>query len=320
MRFVRVFLLLGIIFIQSIADSIIDTSSTLESPNQTPQIPIVNGFKKLYSLHADNFIFLESLSPTHSNDANQTQDNTILKNPTISNKPKILLIMDDIQNASQIKQIQSLPLKIIPSIFPKTKYNPKTPLIAQKNAFYMIHLPLEAQNFEQKELEPIKVGTSKDNIYAIIAQIKQDFPNLLYINNHTGSKFTQSEKDMLNLLSVFDELGLKFIDSVTTPHPASEKISHQQKRLIMQRDIFLDNEISTTHTKAQLKLAIQKAQKKGYIIAICHPHTSTFKALKQMSDELNHALEFVTPKELESYLSSQAITHYTRERFYANAQ
>lgn len=314
MHFIKIFLLLGIIFIQGFADSIIDTSTTSESTNQTPQIPIINGFKKLYSLHADNFIFLESLSPTRSNHAHKIHQNNT------SNKPKILLIMDDIRNASQIKRMQSLPLKIIPSIFPKTKYNPKTPSIAQKNAFYMIHLPLEAQNFEQRELEPIKVGTSKDDIYTIIAQIKQDFPNLLYVNNHTGSKFTQSEKDMLNLLSVLDELGLKFIDSVTTSHPASEKISYQQKRLIMQRDIFLDNEISTTHTKTQLKLAIQKAQKKGYIIAICHPHTSTFKALKQMSNELNDALEFVTPKELESYLSSQAITYYTRERFYADAQ
>lgn len=310
------------------ADSIF--YNPLDTKPASEYIPFLQGFKQ-FSAYADNFIFLEKQkkplqTPQKSYEkAQQTttdSDTPSTSTPAIrqANKPKVLLIMDDISQASQIKNLQTIKLNITPSIFPKTKINPKTPNIAQNLAkeqkTYMVHLPLEALNFEQKDLKPIKTGSSKKIIETRLMQIKKTFPNLLYINNHTGSKFTQSKKDMQNLLSVMDELGFKFIDSITTSSPVIEQIAKEQKRLIMQRDIFLDNDASVSETIAQLKKLIQKAQNKGYAIAICHPHTSTFQALSQMRDELDNALELVSPQDLETYLLSQSITQYTRHKFY----
>ena len=327
------------------ADSI---SNLAESNSKVIAHPLIQGFSQMFfGLHTDNFIELDEMKqnkPTQENNAesadskdfnqNDTQSPTIDNKTTSQNpqnpqnpqnlplasKPKVLLIMDDLSKLSQIKALESLPLNITPSIFPKTRHNAITPSLAERvinnGKSFMIHLPLEAQNFIQKELEPLKVGIDKQSLKEQIWQIKRDFPHLMYLNNHTGSKFTQSKTDMKNLLEVFDELDLKFIDSVTIPNPASEILAKEQKRLIMQRDIFLDNQTNVAYTKKQLQLLIQKAKKKGYAIAICHPHPSTFKALTQMQKELNANLELVSPSELENFLRENNTLSYVRSPFF----
>ena len=324
------------------ADSI---SNLAESNSRVIAHPLIQGFSQMFfGLHTDNFIELDEMEqnkPTQENNAesadskdfnqNDTQSPTIDNKTTSQNpqnpqnllstsKPKVLLIMDDLSKLSQIKALESLPLNITPSIFPKTRHNAITPSLAERvinnGKSFMIHLPLEAQNFIQKELEPLKVGIDKQSLKEQILQIKRDFPHLMYLNNHTGSKFTQSKTDMKNLLEVFDELNLKFIDSVTIPNPASEILAKEQKRLIMQRDIFLDNQTNVAYTKKQLQSLIQKAKKKGYAIAICHPHPSTFKALTQMQKELNANLELVSPSELENFLRENNTLSYVRSPFF----
>lgn len=345
------FLLCGILTLFTLsalckADSI---SNLAESKSDSKVIthPLIQGFSQMFfGLHTDNFIQLDEVEqskPTQENNIesadskdfnqNDTQSLTIDNKTTSQNpntqipqnlisspKPKVLLIMDDLSKLSQIKSLESLPLNITPSIFPKTRHNGITPNLAkrviQNGKSFMIHLPLEAQNFIQKELEPLKVGIDKQSLKEQILQIKQDFPHLVYLNNHTGSRFTKSKADMKNLLEVFDELDLKFIDSVTIPNPASEILAKEQKRLIMQRDIFLDNQTNIAYTKKQLALLIKKAKKKGYAIAICHPHPSTFKALAQMQKELNANLELVSPSELESFLRENKIHSYVRSPFF----
>ncbi|WP_334082839.1 divergent polysaccharide deacetylase family protein [Helicobacter typhlonius] len=302
--------------------------------------PLVYGIGKIFSyFHNDNFIDLESQK--NPQDSQNTQDSKDLQSQqTLENlqvdskhhpqdskdsiqrlgdKPKVLLIMDDLSSLSQVKKLEKLQFNITPSIFPKTKHNPSTPHIAEylnaKNKPFMVHLPLEAKRFMQNEITPIKAGVSKETLKAQLVAIKVDFPNLVYINNHTGSKFTQSYADMLNLLEIFDELGFKFIDSITTSHPVSERIATEQGRLIMARDVFLDNETNITYIKTQIKSLIAKARKKGYAIGICHPNDATFKALSQMSKQIQNDIVLVSPADLESYLAESKTTRYVRAPF-----
>ena len=176
----------------------------------------------------------------------------------------------------------------------------------------MVHLPLQAINFAQNELEPIAVGTHKDSLREKLMRIKADFPHLKFINNHTGSKFTSSKEDMQNLLEVFDELGLEFIDSVTSTHSASPTIAREQSRLIMQRDIFLDNNAQTQSIAKQIQIAIAKAKQKGYAIAICHPHKETLQALREADFS---EVELISPSALQNHLYTQNIKLYNRSKF-----
>ncbi len=232
-------------------------------------------------------------------------------------KPKLLIIMDDIHTKKQLSNLANLGLNITPSLFPKTPYSPKTPQLIQDftqswEGEYMVHLPLQAINFAQNELEPIEVGVSKDTLREVLSRIKSDFPHLKFINNHTGSKFTSSKQDMQNLLEVLDEFGLEFIDSVTSEYAVSPKIAREQSRLIMQRDIFLDNNIHTQSIAIQINLAIAKAKKKGYAIAICHPHKETLQALRGADFS---EVELISPSELQHHLYTQNIKLYNRSKF-----
>lgn len=224
-------------------------------------------------------------------------------------RPKLVIIMDDIQTKSQIKKLENLNLKITPSIFPKTVSNPETPNIAKGYSNFMIHLPLEAKNFYQAEHRWIKVGDSREEIEAYISEIKRDFPDAKYINNHTGSRYTESKEDMLLLLDVLKKYNITFVDSRTTPESVLPDISDETFRLIMFRDVFLDNVVEKSEITSYLKNAISIAKKNGYAIAICHPHDETFKALLE-SKELLKDVDLLYIKELEDYLKKTKVSHY----------
>ena len=224
-------------------------------------------------------------------------------------KPQLAIIIDDISTFAQYRSATQIPFKFTPSLFPRSKASPNTPKIAKITPFYMIHLPLEAINFHQKEHDWLFVGDSKEKIQSYIATIKQDFPNLSYINNHTGSKFTQDLHSMSLLLETLKAHRINFIDSrtIATTKTASVYAKSpylafnpcQQKPL--ERDIFLDNILEIPKITEQIIQATQIAKKKGYAIAIGHPHKATILALKNAKNYLeNSGVELVYIHEIIS--------------------
>ncbi|MGP1580740.1 MAG: divergent polysaccharide deacetylase family protein [Wolinella sp.] len=219
------------------------------------------------------------------------------KNPAISTKPKLAIIIDDVGFPQQVEEIKRLSLKITPSIFPRASFNKESHKLAREFDFYMVHLPLEAHNFFQKEHEWLYTHDTKEHIKERIKALKRDFPNLKYLNNHTGSKFSENTEAMRRLLGALQDEGITYVDSRTTAHSKAQKVAKSLQYPILARDVFLDNERSIPYIKNQLAEAIGIAHKKGYAIAIGHPHTETLQALKESADLLQ-SIELVYVKEL----------------------
>lgn len=209
-------------------------------------------------------------------------------------KPQLAIILDDIGSFAQYQEIRNINYKITPSLFPKSKANPKTPTIAKIAPFFMVHLPLEALNFYQAEHEWLFVGDSKTKVEQRIQTIKQDFPTLTYLNNHTGSKFTQDLQSMTLLLETLAKYKINFLDSKTAPNTKTKAFytMHSQEKfnpcqgVFLERDVFLDNELNIPKITQNLIQAVKIAKTKGYAIAIGHPHKETFIALKNAEDYL----------------------------------
>ncbi|MBM0636930.1 divergent polysaccharide deacetylase family protein [Campylobacter sp. VicNov18] len=218
------------------------------------------------------------------------EQNAILpKNLQIARKntlPKLAIIIDDMANASQVKRLKALDLKLNPSFFPPDKNHKNTPKLALKFDFYMVHLPLAAIDYDKAELDTLNPNDSKERIFQKIKQIKKDFKNLKYINNHTGSLFTSNEKAMRNLYEALKTQNIFFVDSKTTSNSKASKIAQDLGEVYIQRDVFLDNQDDVAYIKNQLAYAVKLAQKKGFALAIAHPRKNTFKALKQSKDLL----------------------------------
>jgi len=202
-------------------------------------------------------------------------------NQTILNKPKIAIIIDDVTTSYQVKKILSIPYPITMSFLPPTKGHKYSSLISKKIPIYMIHLPLEASNWNHEEENTLHVGDSLSAIDKRILQVKQWYPNTRYINNHTGSKFTSNRASMDKLIQILKKYNYIFLDSKTASHTATKEYATKYNLPYLSRNIFLDNNQDENYIFEQLKKAIKIAKRRGFAIAIGHPHKITLKTLSK---------------------------------------
>ncbi len=194
-------------------------------------------------------------------------------------RPRLAIIIDDVAFASQLRQIEALPWKITPSIFPPTSRHPDTPKFAKSLKHYMIHLPMEAISYNHAEKETLTTKNSESQIDLRLRKLRHWFPNAKFINNHTGSRFTADAESMARFYPLAKYYGFTFIDSRTTPKTVVPEIARLNKDPYVGRDIFLDNKPDIRYIQNQLKKAVRLAKAHGYAIAIGHPHPTTLKAL-----------------------------------------
>ncbi|EAH6860672.1 divergent polysaccharide deacetylase family protein [Campylobacter coli] len=217
-----------------------------------------------------------------SKEENLTKDMNLSK----TKQARLAIIIDDMANISQVRALQALKLKLIPSFFPPDKNHIDTPKLALKFDFYMVHLPLAAMNYTRPELDTLNPSDSEKRIFKKIQQVKKDFKDLKFINNHTGSLFTSDEKAMKKLYKAFEKEELIFVDSKTIASSKAPKVAKALGQIYIQRDVFLDNRDDVAYIKKQLMEAVRLAKQKGFAIAIGHPRKNTFKALEQSKDLL----------------------------------
>ncbi|HEC2527534.1 TPA: divergent polysaccharide deacetylase family protein [Campylobacter coli] len=217
-----------------------------------------------------------------SKEENLTKDMNLSK----TKQARLAIIIDDMANISQVRVLQALKLKLIPSFFPPDKNHIDTPKLALKFDFYMVHLPLAAMNYTKPELDTLNPSDSEKRIFKKIQQVKKDFKDLKFINNHTGSLFTSDEKAMKKLYKAFEKEELIFVDSKTIASSKAPKVAKALGQIYIQRDVFLDNRDDVAYIKNQLIEAVRLAKQKGFAIAIGHPRKNTFKALEQSKDLL----------------------------------
>jgi len=211
-------------------------------------------------------------------DLTPTKNNTVLIHH--GKKPKLAIIIDDVHTKKQMKRIKELGFKITPSIFPPYASAKHSNLLAKGLKHYMIHLPMESSSKQfNSQDETLLTSFSDEKIVNRVMKIRQLFPKAKYINNHTGSVFTSNYKAMKKLYIALKMEGFTFVDSFTESSSKVRKIAHEFGDAYIRRDIFIDNKQELSYIHSQLKLAVKKAKKKGYAIAIGHPHKVTMKAL-----------------------------------------
>ena len=231
-----------------------------------------------------------------------------------SHKPKVVIIIDDIATPKQLSDIvaiQNNGLKLTPSIFPVAQSNAQMLESVAHLEFFMVHLPLEALAYKD-ELDTISIYDSKDSIRRKIARIKQILPNTLYINNHTGSKFTERRANMEFLLSVLDAHNISFVDSRTTQNTALPEIAKAQNRLILYRDIFIDNVLDAQSLATQINEGIKIAKARGYAILIAHPHKETLNAIRVAKNGALREVDVIYLNELDFLLKKSNISQYAQ--------
>lgn len=210
------------------------------------------------------------------------------RNNGYSSQPRIALIIDDIgQSLSAARQFIDLGAPITFSILPQLAHSYELAMdIHDKGQEVMLHQPMEPHN---SGLDPgpgaLYVGYATEMIFGIMEENVSKVPFALGINNHMGSKFTECEKEMDEVLHVVRKRGLFFIDSLTSSRSMGY---HSAKRLHMStghRDIFLDDFVNEPDIFCQLNKLEEHAQRYGHAIGIGHPFPETARAIRQFIRE-----------------------------------
>jgi polysaccharide deacetylase 2 family uncharacterized protein YibQ len=285
------FFITGVIIGQNSVKSTIEKKEDLISKLENKINKLSNELKNKSSQKITNYSYNLPSEIEDYKEANKNSNKIIkppLQSPIKTNKPKLVIILDDVSFSYQVKAIKSIPFKITPSFFPPTKVHPNTPIYAKEFSDYMVHVPMQAMNFSHSEPETMNIDWSYNQIKNRIDKIKNWFPNAKFINNHTGSKFTANLKSMKYLFKALKEDNLGFVDSRTTPYTKASIVEKIYNIAFFERNIFLDNKQDVNYIQNQLKKAIKIAQKKGYAIAIGHPHPATIEALKKAKNILKN--------------------------------
>lgn len=200
---------------------------------------------------------------------------------------KLVIIMDDVSYAHDVAAIRSTGLPLVMSFLPPSPRHPESATLAASVSGYMVHLPMEAVTYHQEEPVTLRIGDSIETIEKQIALVKRLYPNVRYINNHTGSKFTSDEAAMDRLIGVMKENGLIFVDSRTIASSKAKSVEAKYGLRYLGRDVFLDHQDGIANVKKQIRDAVALAKRHGSAIAIGHPRPDTIQALKESKDILN---------------------------------
>ena len=146
----------------------------------------------------------------------------------------------------------------------------------------MIHVPMEPMGAADLAPDTLKISMSDDEIKEAFLEMLAKFDGIEVkgINNHMGSLFTQSAPKLDIIMTVLKEKGLFFLDSKTTEYSQALEVSQIDEVPYIARDVFLDNENDYEKIKSRLEETEEIAEKTGFAVAICHPKSQTYEALK----------------------------------------
>lgn len=143
----------------------------------------------------------------------------------------------------------------------------------------MIHVPMQPKSDIFVSDDVLTIDMASEQIEKNFAHMLGKFKNVVGVNNHMGSLFTEHGDKLVPIMKLLAKHHLFFLDSKTTPQSQGEKIARQYHVANVHRHVFLDNENNLEYILRQLEKAEKIAHQNGYAIAIGHPKTQTSKAL-----------------------------------------
>ena len=163
----------------------------------------------------------------------------------------------------------------------------------------ILHIPMEAQHHHRLGPGGFKVEMTKQEFINTLRKNLNSIPLAIGMNNHMGSLLTTHPMQMHWLMDELKNQGYAYVDSMTTNQSVANVIARNKKVPYLIRDVFLDHEVSHQYIQQQLQELINKAQDKGYAIAIGHPHPQTLDAVEKFIAESHlHNIKIVSLKDM----------------------
>ena len=211
------------------------------------------------------------------------------------------LIIDDFgyRNDDVSKGFLDIPAKLTFAVIPGHEHSRSFSKNAVSAGYEVIvHMPMENIGKTFGEEEFVLMNYFQDN--ELVRRVKEalgHIPEANGLNNHQGSRATETPRLMRLLAGVLKDENKFFIDSRTTMNTLAEETMRQFDVPTNRRNIFLDNELDEEKIYAQLIQLTDVAERKGIAIGIGHVKPQTLAVLKKHIPELQQKgfkFEFVS--------------------------
>jgi polysaccharide deacetylase 2 family uncharacterized protein YibQ len=154
----------------------------------------------------------------------------------------------------------------------------------------MLHQPMEPYAVEANPGPgALYVGDSLHQIFRVLEENISAVPFAIGLNNHMGSRFTASPKEIRETLELIKQRGLFFVDSLTSRNSKGYHIAKQLQMPAACRNIFLDNNLNELAILYQLKKLGDHASQYGHAIGIGHPFPETARAIRLFLNVLKNS-------------------------------
>lgn len=225
------------------------------------------------------------------------------RNANATPKRMAIIIDDGGNNRSDSDRFLQLDTRLTLAILPNTTHGAYTAEEGAERGFeIMLHMPMETDSGSEEAVEgTLFTAMGKKEILKLTNNALDQYPAVVGLNNHTGSKFTSNAKKMAIVMEVLKKRDLFFIDSYTINTSVGYETARKAGIPAARRDVFLDNEADEASIRAQFEELVEKTLKNGQAIGIGHfqkPNTAKVLAaeiprLAEKGITLVHASELV---------------------------
>jgi len=202
--------------------------------------------------------------------------------PTI--KGTICLVIDDFGFAfnSDVEDFLQLNNNITAAIIPGTPYAEKIGQYAYQNGIEtIIHMPMESH--EEDNTEYLVSLNEKLNATLVDQRVRfafEEIPTALGMNNHQGSKATESLQLMKDLARTLKKMNKFFLDSFTNPESRGYITMRRYGVPTQLRQVFLDHGESQDQIKSNLDSLVVLSHEMEIAIGIGHVKPNTLEVLQ----------------------------------------
>jgi len=237
---------------------------------------------------------VEDIEQTESLEPAQTLSQEPLQEAALPAEPKVFyvaVVIDDMGiSPKHTKEILSVHAPIT-TAFLTYGNNLHTFIKESTNAGHevIMHTPMEPEGPADLAPDTLKVSMTDEQIKTAFLNMLSKFDGVYIkgINNHMGSLFTESAEKLDVLMSVLKEKNMYFLDSKTSKYSQGANIAAMEGVDYIARDVFLDNDNDYEKILKQFKKTENIARNKGFAVAIGHPKSQTFAALKNWLQTLD---------------------------------
>ncbi|MEN7972631.1 MAG: divergent polysaccharide deacetylase family protein [Verrucomicrobiota bacterium] len=193
--------------------------------------------------------------------------------PVVRQKQIFLVIDDAGLDMAEARQFLDIPIPMTIAALPHLKETKRFCAAIRRHPEkeLILHQPMEAYNRDSNTgLGAIRSSTNPKNVAKILDSNMASVRGAVGMNNHMGSRITENEQLMAEVLRYCRAHGLYFLDSKTAYNSIVPRVAQRERVHLEERHVFLDVQHDRETIRRAWGSTVTKARENGYVISIGH--------------------------------------------------